>query len=273
MDFIEINQQTCTQCGLCALACGRGLIDFQVNGYPEPQAIDELECSVCGHCVAVCPEGSLIHKNMPVDECLPIKKELEITAEQCEYLIKSRRSIREYENKPVPRDIIANLIESARYAPTGHNDQNVEWLIIDSSEVLRRIREAGMDCLRWIMKTQPETASAMNVERMLERDRSGENVLLRDAPVLVVAHADKGNQMAIINCTIALTYFDLVAKSTGLGCCWNGYLYFMANAFPPMQEAFALPEGKAVYGCLMMGYPILSYSRIPIRKQPSITWR
>jgi len=273
MNIIQVDQKTCSQCGICAEACGRGLIDFQVNNYPEPNTVAESECITCGHCVVVCPTGSLTHRDMPVEKCPTIQESLRITAEQCEHFLKSRRSIREYENKPVPRDVIAQLIETARYAPTGHNDQDVEWLVIDNREDLRRLRRIGVDWLNWISSNQPQVASSLNIERMLERDKNGENVLLRDAPVIVVAHADKNSLIAIVNCTIALSYFDLAAKSVGLGCCWNGYLYFIANSFPPMQEALSLPEGHAAYAFMMMGYPKLSYHRIPLRKSPRITWR
>ena len=273
MDNIQINQQTCSQCGICATACGRGLIDFQVDDYPKPRAVAETECILCGHCLAVCPTGSLTHREMPVEECPPVQKNLEITAEQCEYLLKSRRSIRVYENKPVPRDVIAQLIEIARYSPTGSNSQNVEWLVIDSKEELRRLRETGMECLRWIIDTQPAIASALNITRMLEREESGENVFLRDAPAIIVAHADKNSIIAVVDCTIALSYLDLVARSVGLGCCWNGYLYYMANYYPPMQEEMSLPKEHTTYGCMMMGYPKFSYHRIPLRKPPLITWR
>jgi nitroreductase len=210
---------------------------------------------------------------MPVEECPPVQKSLEITAEQCEYLLKSRRSVRVYKNKPVPRDVIARVIEIARYAPTGHNGQDVEWLFIDSREELQHLRKTGVECLRWIIDTQPTLGEELNIKRMLEREESGENVFLRDAPAIIVAHADKNSLIAVVDCTIALSYFDLAARGAGLGCCWNGYLYYMANYYPPMQEAMKLPEGHTTYGCMMIGYPKFSYHRIPLRKQPRITWR
>jgi len=272
MDMIQVDQQTCTQCGICAIACGRGLIDFRINDYPKPNALTDSECILCGHCVAVCPTGSLTHREMPVEKCPPVQKGLQVTAEQCEQLIRSRRSIRVYKRKPVPRDIIARLIEIARYAPTGHNEQDVEWLVIDTREQLRRLQRTGVDWLRWVISNQPEIAATLNLKRMLEREENSKNVLLRDAPVIIVAHADKDKSLAIVHCTLALSYFDLAAQSMGLGCCWNGYLYFIANSFPPMQEVLSLPEGHAAYGFMMMGYPKLSYHRIPLRKPPRITW-
>ena len=272
MDIIEVNQGTCNRCGICAACCPGRLIDIKPADYPKPNEMSELACIRCGHCVAVCPLGSLTHREMPVEQCPPVRKSLQITAEQCEHLFRSRRSIRVYENKLVPRDVMVRLIEIARYAPTGHNSQNVEWLVIDSAEKLQRLEEIGLDWVGWMIKNQPKMAALFNMEKMLERGEKQKNIFLRGAPVLVVAHAVKDNSIATVDGTIALTYLELAAKSMGLGGCWAGFVYFMANAFPPMIEALSLPHGHAACGCMMVGYPKYSYYRLPLRKPPHITW-
>jgi nitroreductase/Pyruvate/2-oxoacid:ferredoxin oxidoreductase delta subunit len=273
MDIIQVNEETCTQCGICATVCPGGLIDFQAHEYPKPTASAELACIRYGHCVAVCQPGSLTHREMPVEQCPPLPDGLQITPEQCEHLLKSRRSIRVYQDKAVPRDVIVRLIEIARYAPTGHNVQNVEWLVIDNRNEMRRLEDIGLDWLHWTMENQPQMALALDMERILKHEEEAKNVFLRDAPVLIVAHAAKGSPMSLINCTIALTYLELAARGMGLGCCWAGFIYFMANSFTPMKEALALPEDNSACGCMMLGYPRYSYHRLPLRKQPCITWQ
>jgi nitroreductase len=78
--------------------------------------------------------------------------------------------------------------------------------------------------------------------------------------------------MAAIDSATALAFLDLSAKSMGLGCCWAGFAYVMANGFPPIKELLALPEGHAAYGCMLLGYPRFNYHRIPLRNPPRITW-
>jgi nitroreductase len=75
------------------------------------------------------------------------------------------------------------------------------------------------------------------------------------------------------NNSIALTYLELAANGAGLGCCWAGLVYFMANNYQPMQEALDLPDGHVACGCMMLGYPASRYYRIPCRKTPRIIWR
>lgn len=273
MDLFEVNQQTCRQDGICAAVCPFGLIDLQKGGYPKPTAEAEEECIRCGHCVTVCPTGSLTHREMPVEQCPPIQKALQVTAEQCEHFLRSRRSIRVYENKPVPREVLTRLVETARYAPTGHNTQCVEWLVLANRDELRHLETIAVDWMRWVISNQPELALFLGMERMLKRQESGKNVFLRDAPVVIVAHAGKNNRTASMACPIALTYLELAANSMGLGCCWAGLFNAVATTFPPMIEALSLPKGHQAFGSMMVGYPKFSYHRMPLRKPPGITWR
>jgi nitroreductase/NAD-dependent dihydropyrimidine dehydrogenase PreA subunit len=272
MELIQVNTATCKQCGICAATCPGALIDFQPKTYPRPGAFLEADCVKCGHCVAVCPTGSLSHWEHPVEKCPPLNKDLQVNLEECEQLLKSRRSIRAYKDQPVPRDVIQRLIEIARYAPTGHNNQELEWRVIDKRETLQRFEEIGISWMRWMIDNQPQVAAMFNLKESIKRQEKFKNVLLRGAPVLVVTHAAKGSGMATIDSAHALAFLDLAAKSMGLGCCWAGFAYVMANGFLPIKELLALPESQAAYGCMILGYPRFTYQRIPLRHPPRITW-
>ncbi len=53
--------------------------------------------------------------------------------------IKKRRSIRKYQDKPIPKDILENLIDAARFAPTARNVQPWEFIVIGKSDTLKKI--------------------------------------------------------------------------------------------------------------------------------------
>jgi nitroreductase/NAD-dependent dihydropyrimidine dehydrogenase PreA subunit len=273
MDLFEINQQTCNQDGICAAVCPAGIIDFQKSAYPKPIAGAEKVCIRCGHCVAVCPTGSLTHRDMVVEQCPPIQKAFHLTPEHCEHFLRSRRSIRAYKKKSVSRDHLVRLIDIARYAPSGHNAQCVEWLVLSNGDELRNLAGLIADWMRWMIGNMPEIALSMHMDRALKRWEDGKDIFLRDAPVVIVTHAREDNRTAPAACTIALTYFDLVAASMGLGCCWAGYFNAAATTFPPMMAALSLPEDHRCFGAMMVGYPKFDYHRLPLRKPPGVTWR
>jgi nitroreductase/Pyruvate/2-oxoacid:ferredoxin oxidoreductase delta subunit len=270
MALLEINKETCTKCGTCATICPDGIILYFDGKYPRPVSGADQYCMRCGHCIAVCPTGSIKHAEMPPEQCPPIEDSLKISVEQCAQLIKSRRSIRKFKDKPVPRKEIARLVDIARFAPTGHNHQEICWLVIDDVEKLRRFEEIGLDWMRHLVKKSP--AVGLMLEGVIKRMEAGGKDFIRGAPVLVVAYAEKNSLMAAFDAPIALGYFDLAANVAGLGCCWAGFFMMSSNTYPALVEALALPEDQYVYGALMLGYPEYLHRRIPVRKPARITW-
>ena len=59
--------------------------------------------------------------------------------------IKTRRSIREYQNKPVTKDAIKEMIEAARYAPTARDVQPWEFIAITNPDTLTKIGEMAQN--------------------------------------------------------------------------------------------------------------------------------
>jgi nitroreductase/Pyruvate/2-oxoacid:ferredoxin oxidoreductase delta subunit len=273
MPIFEINEQTCTKCGLCAADCPVNVIMQNNGGYPEPHKIAEGACLRCGHCVAICPSGSFSHREMPVETCPPVQKELLPNQEQLKQLIRSRRSIRSYLDKPVPRELLTQAIEIGRYGPTGHNNQTVNWLVIDNPIEVKRITALGFDWMGWVITNQARLASYFGFPQMVKDYENGVDKFLRNAPVVVMTHARKENSVANIDCVSAMAYFDLAARNLDLGCCWAGFLQIAATSFPPMIEALNIPENNRIYGSMMVGYQRYKYYRLPERQPPRITWR
>jgi nitroreductase/NAD-dependent dihydropyrimidine dehydrogenase PreA subunit len=271
MALIKVNQETCTKCGACVEACGAMVIYPPEGGFPRQVPGTDAFCMRCGHCVGICPTGSITHRELPPEQCPLMDKKLEVSFEQVSQLIKSRRSIREFREKPVSREKIERIIDVARYAPTGHNMQEVQWLIINDKEKLRELTSIGVEWFRSM--AGGNTPWALEMQGILKMHDMGFNIFLRNAPALVTVFSEKNNPMAATDCAIALGYFDLAAKSAGLGCCWDGYFYISAATFPPMIKAIGLPDGFSPYGALMVGYPKHSYMRIPPRKPPRIIYR
>lgn len=273
MKILTIDERTCNRDGLCAEVCPAGLIDFTGGKFPEPVALAEELCIRCGHCVAICPTGSLSHREMDVAQCPPVSGDLLLSPEQSEQFLRNRRSIRTFRQKPVAREELTRLIEVARYAPSGHNSQGVRWLVLGQRQELRRLAGMVADWMGLMLEKMPEFALSLHMDKELERWHRGVDVVLRNAPALVIAHAEKDNRMAQASCTIALAYLELAATGMGLGCCWAGYFNAAATTFRPLAEALALPEGHQSFGAMMVGYPKFQYHRLPLRRVPEITWR
>ncbi|OPY58543.1 MAG: Ferredoxin-1 [Pelotomaculum sp. PtaU1.Bin035] len=273
-NLFEIDPNKCKHDGICVAACPSKLITLnEEDKLPIPIDRAEKQCFNCGHCVAVCPYGAFTLNTMDPEECAPVNKKLLPTADQAKLFLTARRSIRTYKTQPVDRATLSEIIDTARYAPTGHNLQPVNWLVIEDAGEISRLAGLVIDWMRYMIKEQPDIAKSMHLKRFVADWDNGDDKICRGAPHVIVAHAPKAIASAQSACTIALTYLELAAFSKGLGACWAGYFGAAASHYPPMAEALNLPDGHQCFGAMMVGYPQYRYHRIPLRKKAAITWR
>ena len=110
------DHEICNQDGICADVCPRKLIDFSTKK-PTPVAAIETLCIRCGHCMAVCPTAAISVAGINPLDCELIDKKRYSTAVQLGHLLKSRRSFRVYQDRPVKRETILQILDVCRYPP------------------------------------------------------------------------------------------------------------------------------------------------------------
>lgn len=272
MSHFTINKDKCKRDGICAAECPLRIIEFKKGQVPLPVQGAEQMCIQCGHCVAVCPHGAFSLSNMRPEDCPPFRKDLALTVEHVEHLIRSRRSIRTYQDKKLEKEKISKLIDIVRYAPTGRNSQQIKWLVINSKETVHTMAGMTVDWMRYLIKENNPVAAAYDLKRIVGIWDAGYDIICRGAPGLVIAYAPKEYAAAPVDCTIALTFLDMAAPSFGFGACWAGFFMMAASYWPPLQQSLSLPEGHSSFGAMMVGYPKYKYQRLPLRKEADITW-
>lgn len=262
MDLITVDAQKCKKDGMCVLECPSGALDRDAAG--APVAVDPAVCNACGHCVAVCPHGALTNARVDaVNVASGLRPNVRPPApEVVDGLLRGRRSIRAYADKPVPRDVIDELLDVARYAPTANNLQEIRWIVANDPAKVHEL--AGLTANWFIGNGQRPKYAALW--------QQGRDCFLRGAPALVVVHADASIAFGPADCGIALTFLELAAVSRGLGTCWAGLLTYAAQGDPALARALGVPEGHTVHGGLMLGYPKFRYGAVPPRNPVSATW-
>ena len=274
MSFLKIDHEKCKCNGICVEVCPLGLIRKRQHS-TIPSAVFHAEkfCIGCGHCVAICPYGALSTTTIAPEQCQPVRKEWLLTPEQTEHFLRCRRSIRVYKDKAVDKETLSRLIEIARFAPSAHNSQPVEWMVIYNPADVQKMAGLVVDWMRHFVKDQPDFANRLQLEMVIDKWESGQDQICRKAPHIILAHAPKENQFALNAATIALAYLELAAPAFGLGACWAGFFNLAASFWPPMRQALKLPGDNLCLGALMVGYPKYTYSLLPPRKEPKILWR
>ena len=276
MSFISINDEKCNRCGICVTECPERVIEMvDAGSVPSVTEFGKDLCIQCGHCVAVCPEAAFNLEIMTAEQCAPMNPDLLISLEQMEHHILHRRSVRTYKKKPVPREILQRLIETARYAPTAKNLQPVHWLVVEDREEVHRLGSLVIDWMRAMLSGENEPLFTEFMMKQIVGDwEKGGDWICRNAPHMIVAHGpnDLPIPASASGCAIALTTLELAAPAFGLGACWAGYFNTAANNYLPLRKALDLPKSHDPHGAMMVGYPTYKFHRIPLRKENKIRW-
>ena len=274
MSLFIIDKEICKRDGLCAKECPTNIINFtDKQTFPSPVENAEEFCLNCGHCVAVCPHGALTLNTMTLNDYPLMQKNLLPGAEGIKQLLTSRRSIRKFHTKAVSHDLLAELVDVGRYAPTGSNKQQVHWTVYEDASKLQELSSLVIDWVKVMVKKIPDETMVKRMKRLVLSWENGEDRILHQTPHLILVHSQGNLPSAPSDCVIALTYLELYAFSKGLGTCWAGYLTSAANTYAPLTKALGLPEGHKCFGAIMLGYPQYGYYRIPNRNDALVTWR
>lgn len=113
--------------------------------------------------------------------------------------IKTRRSVRIFENREVPRPLIESMIDLARYAPSACNVQGARFIVIDDPKVKQKIVEAG---------------GAVNIQKA-----PAGILVLYDNQTRNFEYSDH-----IQSASAAIQNLILAAHHYGLGTCWICHL-------------------------------------------------
>ncbi len=274
MTFITIDQDKCLQDGICVSECPSRILQMDTSeSYPAPTPDFNAYCLKCGHCVAACPTQALSLDWLKPEECESMIQNLRVTPEQAEQFLTGRRSIRTFKKKPVSKPVLKKLLEIACAAPSAKNQQPWHWIVVRDPDEVRRLAGMVIDWMRGVIKTNPEAAEASGITRVVASWDEGLERVCRDAPHIIVAHADKNWGFGAEDCTLAISFLDLYATSLGLGTCWGGYFYSAINAHRPLFEDLGLPNDHKAFGAIMIGYPKFKYRRIPVRNRPRVVWK
>lgn len=193
-------------------------------------------------------------------------------------IVHERRSIRGYQQKPVPRELIEEIIDLAKRAPSSMNTQPWHFHVI-TGEPLERIRKGNTE--KMMSGSAVDREIKMNHgyegphrERQIEiavqlfeamgiaRDDKPKRLdwVMRgfrqfDAPVSIVITVDKAladDTIAHFDCGAATYGLVLAAWSKGLGSVINGQGIMQSSV---VRENANIPEDEVIMTCVAMGYP------------------
>ena len=277
MGKITIDEKKCVSCGDCIAVCPEIFIPDQDKILIQ----DEDECRLCGHCQAVCPVDAIDHKDLSKADFVDLPREVGFSPETMALFLRSRRSCRVFAKKEVPKQALEKLIDMARYAPTGHNSQNYEFLVIQKKELIvelakrtavffgnlyKMLSAPGVQLPPWLQ------THMRGLRLNFEYYQEGKDRIFRKAPALILVHAPGENISSAQNCHLAMAHIILQAQAMGLGTCIIGYFLTAVERDPSIVKELEIPKENKIFTCCTVGYPAIIFRKLVPRKTPAVRW-
>ncbi len=267
MNF-QVDTEKCVKCGECVRDCLFGIIGM--DEYPFVHKEKEGRCIRCQHCLTVCKTGALSVFGLDPDDGASLAGGLPDPA-QMETLIMGRRSIRRYKRENVDPELVRRLLEVVVHAPTAVNQQKTRLTVVDDLQSMDRLRERATTAALKVIREGRLPKGMERLADFLKGCGQGEDVIFRNAPHLLAASAPKDALAPEADCHIAMSYFELLAFSHGLGAVWNGIARaVLADIAPELRGLLGIPEDHRLVCVMVFGKPAVRYHRAAQRSGENI---
>lgn len=137
--------------------------------------------------------------------------------------VKNRKSVREYSDKEVKKELIEKIIDAGRLAATARNEQPWEFIVTSDKEVLKKI--CGM---------------------------CPNGPFIKDVPHLVAVFS-RDTKYYIEDCSAATENILLAIEALGLGGCWIAG--DKKDYAEDVRKIFNAPDGYKLVSMITVGYP------------------
>lgn len=248
----------CIGCGQCVRECVAGIVGLE-DGLARVAPADMDGCIGCQHCLAVCPTAAVSVLGLNPADSVGLAG-FTPDAGNLELLVKGRRSVRQFRPEPVPKELLEKILKATAYAPTGVNARSRRFIAIRDEALLHEFRDRVCKKLAASRDRFPEEAAWL-VEAAEDFLNSGDDMIFRSAPHLLVATVEKDAPCADVDPVIALSYFDLIAQANGVGTVWAGMIANILRHIPECRAWLGIPESHAVGYAILFGMRGVSYPR------------
>jgi nitroreductase/ferredoxin len=273
MNKITINEIKCQKCGTCTKVCPISLIKIIDNNFPTMTDSKKLLCINCGHCEAYCPESALSLSYAPIVSEPPVFTDNDISVKSLENYFRSRRSVRLFTNDIIDKSVVQQAISIAAYSPSGKNDQPVHWTIVLQKDKLQKLIDIIIQWSEILEKENSPLTRIFPAATVIKHHKAGHDIILRGAPALAITHTANDSVMgtaAVTDGIIAMSHFDLILPSLGLGGFWAGFFYIALKACDAVRKELNIPNNNSIAYPYAFGIVKHKITSFPKRKNPNI---
>jgi nitroreductase/NAD-dependent dihydropyrimidine dehydrogenase PreA subunit len=291
-----IDPERCTGCGLCVSACPA----YTLSLVKDQAAVTGHKCIGCAHCAAVCPEQAVFLK-VTDNEALTLKT-VKTSDEWIPFgkydtgglvqLMRSRRSCRNFSDKPVDRAVLEDLVRIGITAPSGSNAQPWCFTLLPDRRAVKKLGEETARFLHRLNRLSEKPAARAyarlflkdalgtyhreyhaSVTRILGDWDSGErDRIFNNAPAAIIVSGRKEVPSAGEDAIYASQNILLASHALGLGSCVIGFAAAALQRTPKIRRMIGIPETERVFSVIALGRSRERYQRFAGRKEVTLRY-
>jgi len=325
---IVVDAEKCDGCGRCVKTCPMEILELRDKKPTFNENFDTFRCIACENCVAVCPNGAIDIKGayrvlsgryrntdvfpapgqtypQPFGEETPERfEDYEDQLTETEKVIYKRRSVRLFQKKQVPKEMVARIIEAGRFAPSAGNCQPWAFVVIQDQDLINELCEKTEKGLRAVgdrvfptsleefarrpLRKKilctllsyrkvggPDQRAIMGTKAVYEHPDRG---VFLDAPTVILVLMDRrGIGEVDYDTSLCVENIVLAAHSLGLSTCLIGLLNICLK-YPPgfvrkkLEMKLGIKPPFKYFTAIALGYPLGVCDRVVKREPARIAW-
>jgi nitroreductase/NAD-dependent dihydropyrimidine dehydrogenase PreA subunit len=269
--MITIDKGKCHKCGIC-IDRMKGYCISENDSFP---IFDKEICNTCQKCVSICPfQAIMVNDKYPEK----IGSSKIINSNDLYQLFERRRSIKKYLNKPIPKEILEQIISVAKFSP--NQNKNIEIHIVDDQKLIDVIDRCAIAFVKRIYNIlfrfkiieafiKVFYKDIETIKRKMEH-RSFKRVIYENAQAIVILSGNKHIAVTKNSAHYMLATIMYMAESLGIGGCLMDSVCLALENNRRIRRYMKIENN--VLGVLILGYSNENIQNIPRGYEVKTTW-
>lgn len=204
-------------------------------------------------------------------------------------VINRRISIRSYNPKPIPKEVINTIIEAGNKAPGSGDQEEVEiegkkkkifnfqpwrFVVVENPEFKQKLVKTTFPAWKQFTENMKNTHPEMYKHVMTNYEEMDEpkDLVYYNAPTILFVIGPASNA---VSCALACENIMIAATALGLGSCYVGF-GAMVTGNEEIVKTLELTGNERIYGPILLGYPNKESSGLSSirqeKKEPKVKW-
>ncbi len=259
---ISLDKDRCIKCGICIRRMD-GFCIKSNEGFPE---FNDRVCNTCQKCVAICPSQAIMVNGKYPERIANLK---EINSDDIFSILERRRSIKKFQKKEIPKEVLEKILSVAKFAP--NQNKNISIVVIKDAELIKTIDEYAVEFVKKFYKLLFGLKIFTKFISIFYKDiyvikekmeyRNFESVLYENTQIIIIATGNKHAPVTESSSHYLLANLMIMAEALGVGSCLMDSVLLTLKTNRELRKRLDINED--VLCAMVLGYSDENIVNIP----------